>query len=188
MLGKRKTVNQDDGISSVIGIILMTALVVILASVLFTSLSGMVQTDKPKLATFDYEFQEEVTYEAENIESYHLGGDYTADILTIKHQGRESIDSDDLLVQTENAKVKYINNEGNVSDYGNGAYHNNYTFSKMDAPSRVTVGDEVTAIIYHSDIGNDDPHDPGAPLGEASVNIVYHSDEHSYILSSWESS
>lgn len=191
---------ENDAVSPVVGVILLAGIAVVLSTligVLVVDLSDS-QTD-PVVASFEYEFEQNETYNATNINDPGQGPGiidpddvFYADKLTVTHNGGDPVPSENLELRVTGADVKYINETGALHDYGGneaGHYQPTYTFEQLEFDDEVTVSDSTTIVTNKGDYLEHDPEDPYHPedmLRNATVQLVYEDGDQGFILSEWE--
>jgi len=158
---------DDSAVSPVISVILMVAITVILAAVVATfALSiGDSTTDTAPQATFTFGFEDNTSYNPSN---GGPGTPYTADRLTITHDGGDTIASSDIAVRTYGDGFKYIEDNG---DLGGANYRSRRTFAEMGSSSDVAAGTSVTVTTIQQDA--DDPNRDVTSLNRQEIYVVY---------------
>jgi len=186
-------IRDDDAVSPVIGVILMVAITVILAAVIGTFVLGLgdqVQTTSPQSSlTFDYE---------PGISTEDGAGDSTTlNVLTISHDGGDSIDDARLKIlvngnpgydidpqgATNNDEAQVPYDDGN--EVGAGTTVEIAAFDANTGSGTVSDGDDVT---YDSS-GNIDSDAGSERLdGDETVRVVWDSNDgsNSATLGKWE--
>jgi flagellin-like protein len=149
----KNLVTDDDAVSPVIGVILMVAITVILAAVIGTfvlGLGGSVQQNAPQ-ASFTFDFQDD--------QSYASG---TYDLLTVTHDGGDSIDGARLSLQASE------DFDFDVSGSPSGTANASKGFDEMGYNGEtVSAGTSVTAV---RDTGTDNLNDATFRVTWASQN------------------
>ena len=147
----KKLFNDDDAVSPVIGVILMVAITVILAAVIASFVLGLgdqaSQTTPTASFAFDYE---------------ESSG--TDDILTITHDGGDTIEANQLSPAVEGA----TDGSGGDATYTGGIYG---SVSEVSAGTTTTIDGSDTSVW--TDSGGSST---AADLNSATVRIVYESD------------
>jgi flagellin-like protein len=165
MKQKLKAILDDDrGVSPVIGVILMVAITVILAAVIGTFVLGLgdslQQAPQSQISVADAD------------DTANLSADETDDVLTISHDGGDELASGDYrLVVTTSAdeSVELVNETATgasnrtITDYAAGNFE-----LLISEPGDFGVGDEITVQIY-----DDDDNDPVDYSGEWEVQIIH---------------
>jgi len=194
---------KTDAVSPIVGVILMTAITVLLVAIAFATLTGIAnetpsQTEVDvQQSAFSFELQQNVSYATPNLDANCPGDgscllppadDYLGDQLTVTYQGGKSLPAGNIRVRTTGAEIKYINQSEYLEDRGSGEYHSNYTLEDMSQTGTLTAGDSFTIITNYGDYAkNPDPYNPGSMLRDAdSVRIIWESDGTSQIIAKWE--
>lgn len=187
---------DTEAISPVVGIVLLLGITVVLAAFVAFALTGFGDStsEPPPTASYNFEFQQNVTYNATNI---HEGGPGTglippndafiADQLEISHASGGAVDPENIRVKIRGSAAKYVNETGALKDFGKGRYHSNYTFAEMENSEAITSGGSVTLTTQYGDLGPTFP-ELEAMLREATVLLIYENEngEQGYVLDKWE--
>jgi len=190
---------REDGVSKVVGVVLMVAITVLLAAVIGLMMSGMSEEAPTQAevsaiqASFSFEFGDNTTYDPDPTAQEPGAGQlapsdsYTADNLTITFEGGSRLASENLVVQMTGSEsgFKYIKPNG---DLGGGASHQSErTFDGMQAPSELTAGDSITITTIVDDVVGSYWSDLTTEMESTSVRIVYQAPASgdSYILAEW---
>lgn len=199
---------REDGVSKVVGVVMVVAITVVLAAVVGLVVSGMNEQAPTKAettaiqASFSYAFENNGTsFNATNTESGEdqiapYNDRYTTDNLTITYEGGSTLATENLVVQMSGSGTgfKYINSTGTLK--GGAAHQSERTMADMELSGELTAGDNVTITTILDDVyGVDAAGDPVWPdltaeMNEATVRIVYQapSSGDTYVLSTWSGS
>jgi len=154
----KKLLDDDRGVSPVIGVILMVAITVILAAVIGTFVLGLgdqLQSTTPQ-ASFGFE-QENVTY----------GDGVEAETVTITHETGDTISESDIRVTVAGATAFDVDESDNA------------TSTLWDGEGDVSAGSSVRVVGYSdaSDINSENLSDDNAPDWNAGGTISDPSEE-----------
>lgn len=196
---------RDDGVSKVVGVVLMVAITVLLAAVIGLMAGGMDEEAPTEAelsaiqASFSFSFEDNGTsFNATNTESGEdqvppYNDRYTTDNLTIAYDGGTALSTENIRVRMSGPGTgfKYINDTGALK--GGAAHQSERRLADMELPSDLSAGDSVTITTIIDDVygvdGSGDPVWPGltAEMNEATVRIIYEhpSNGQSYILAEW---
>jgi FlaG/FlaF family flagellin (archaellin) len=142
----------------------MVAITVILAAAVATfALSiGDTTTSVAPQATFSFNLEDNVEYNTDF-------NSYTADKLTITHDGGDTVDSSSLRVRTYGDGIKYVKNNGNL---GGSNYRSTWTFEEMGSSSDVSAGTSVTVVTIQQD-ADDNVNRDVTSLNRQEIYVVY---------------
>jgi flagellin-like protein len=174
MKQKIKAILDDDrGVSPVIGVILMVAITVILAAVIGTFVLGLgdslQQAPQSQISVEDAEHTSPIDG------SLNGDGDVTNDTLTISHDGGDALSNGDyrLVVTTPSGDSHDLKNETEtivsaeqIVTNADGENPNMSLFLEED-PEEFGVGDQITVQL---EVGNDNT---GSYAGEWEVQIIH---------------
>ncbi|AQL41758.1 hypothetical protein BV210_03060 [Halorientalis sp. IM1011] len=168
----KQLLSDDDAVSPVIGVILMVAITVILAAVIATFVLGLgeqVSSTSPQ-ASFSFQFEETVTDDA--------------GILTMNHDGGDSIKANQLYLRGNNGSATSHNYDSTWNEVIDGSSNNQESTSggandiegtasgSIGSTSAVTGGDYLTF-----------------PIGtDGQIRLIYESQQgdSSATISTWE--
>jgi len=199
---------REDGVSKVVGVVLLVAITVLLAAVIGLMTTGM-NEETPTQAelsaiqsSFSFSFEDNGTsFNATNTESGEdqvapYNDRYTTDNLTIAYDGGSALSTDDVLIQMSGPGTgfKYINGTGALK--GGATHQPERRLAGMELPAELSAGDSITITTIVDDVYGMDtsvtppqPVWPGltAEMDEATVRIIYEhpSNGRSYILAEW---
>jgi len=163
-----KILSDDDAVSPVIGVILMVAITVILAAVIASFVLGLgdqAQQTTPQ-ASFNF--------------NYDQSG--TNDVLTITHEGGDTIDNSRVMVKSDTDFRAGLDNSSSSSS---GTQHKELAIDSswtVSGSSTTWVGNDLSAGSSFDIVGD------GVSLNGATVRIVYEaqSGDSSSTLATWE--
>ncbi|MBX0293845.1 type IV pilin [Haloarcula nitratireducens] len=159
----KRLINDDDAVSPVIGVILMVAITVILAAVIATFVLGLGEnlSNTAPQASFSFDYDEN-------------SGD--SEILTITHDGGDSIDGGDLNVTASGVTS---DNGGDIAvgdDFFTSTVSAGVSAEGDNTMFRYSNGTKVSAV-------SGEPQD--LDLSSATVRVVYQSEGSSATLGEW---
>lgn len=189
----------DDGrgVSKVVGVVLLVAIVVLLAAmvgVVTTGIGGETPTQAEidaGQASFSFDYADNETWDPAS----HTAGEwqlsnpaFIADVLTITYEGSPPLDSDNLYVQMtgKGTGFKCITE---ANELGCGATHDSReTLAHVGADTEITAGDSVRITTIVDDVYGSGGRPVSAEMNEASVEIIWISDsgETSLVVAEWQ--
>lgn len=165
---------RDRGLSPIISVILLVAIVVILAAVITVSVFGVSEnlSGPAPQAQFAFEF------DSRFITDYTFGYRYITQVVTVTHVAGDGIESGNLRVLPRNTDIKYINDNNELRNVGVG-YASAARFDQLDESGTVSAGDSVQiAVVYGRTDDTTKSRDVQersnvAFLNESSLRVVY---------------
>ena len=165
---------RDRGVSPVISVILMVAIVVILAAVTTVSVFGLTENISSTAPQAHFEFE----FDSQFVTDYTYGYRYITQVVTVTHVAGDEIESGNLLILPSNTDIKYINDNNQLRSVDTG-YASEASFDELDESGTVIAGDSVQiAVVYgrFDDLTKSrDVQDRSNVdfLNESSLRIVY---------------
>lgn len=194
---------EDDAVSPVVGVTLLITVTVLLVAVLST-LAGGIANDSPsqtevdvQQSAFSFEFQKNESYSPPYLgtgcpgDGSCLAGDtdeYIGDRLVVTYEGGSDLPAENIRLRVQGAGIKYVDDAGNLQDYGNG-YESTYTLDDLTGATTVSAGDDFIIVTNYGDwakLSPSSPHHPGSLLRDASVQMIWEDDGSSQVIDEWD--
>jgi len=195
---------EDDAVSPIVGVTLLVGITVLLVALAFVMLNGVAgetpsQTEVDiQQSAFSFDFQQNESYSPPYLDpnacdegSCNAGdkNEYIGDRLVVTYESGSDLPAEDIRIRVNGAGIKYVDDAGNLQDYGNG-YQSTYTLDDLTGATTVSATDVFIIVTNYGDyvvLSPSDKHHPGELLRNVdSVQIIWKGGNASQVIAEWK--